>query len=81
MREAATIDEIRKERFILFERAASIRRATDQFFNKIKVQPALALESNDTHFIKLMVERGMGVSLLPSWGVRDEVARDVLGTF
>jgi LysR family transcriptional regulator, cyn operon transcriptional activator len=74
MREAATIDELRKERFILFERGASIRRATDEFFNKIRVQPALALESNDTYFIKLMVERGMGVSLLPSWAVRDEVA-------
>ena len=49
-RAAATIDELRKERFILFERGASIRRATDEFFNKIKVQPALALESNDTYF-------------------------------
>ena len=64
----------RAERFILFERGASIRRATDHFFNQVGVQPALALESNDTYFIKLMVERGMGVSLLPSWAVRDEVA-------
>jgi DNA-binding transcriptional LysR family regulator len=68
------VDELRRERLILFERGGSIRRATDQFFNKIEMQPALALESNDTSFIKLMVERGIGVSLLPAWAVRDEVA-------
>src|SRR5260221_12553495 len=38
------------------------------------MDPALALESNDTYFIKIMVERGLGISLLPAWAVRDEVA-------
>ena len=70
----ATVEDFRKERLILFERGGSIRRATDQFFNKVGIQPSLALESNDTSFIKLMVERGLGVSLLPAWAVRDEVA-------
>ena len=68
-----TIDEILKERLILFERGASIRRATDHFFDQIGVRPELALESNDTYFIKRMVERGLGVSLMPSWSVQDEV--------
>ena len=68
------VDEIRDQRFILLERGASIRRSTDQFFNKVAITPALALESNDTYFIKLMVERGIGISLLPAWSVRDEVA-------
>jgi DNA-binding transcriptional LysR family regulator len=70
----ATVGEIEHERLILFERGASIRRATDQFFNRVGVRPELALESNDTYFIKLMVERGLGISLLPAWSVRDEVA-------
>ncbi len=69
----ASVAEIQKEKLILFERGASIRRATDQFFDQIGVRPDLALESNDTFFIKLMVERGLGVSLLPAWSVRDEV--------
>jgi len=73
-RNAATVEDLGRERVILFERGGSIRRATDQFFNKIAVQPALALESNDTSFIKLMVERGLGISFLPAWAVRDEVA-------
>ncbi len=70
---ALSVTEIQKEKLILFERGASIRRATDQFFDQIGVRPDLALESNDTFFIKRMVERGLGVSLLPSWSVRDEV--------
>jgi DNA-binding transcriptional LysR family regulator len=70
---AATVEEIEPEKLILFERGASIRRATDQFFDQIGVRPDLLLESNDTYFIKRMVERGLGASLLPAWSVRDEV--------
>jgi DNA-binding transcriptional LysR family regulator len=73
-----TIEEISSERMILFERGASIRRATDDFFKRVGVRPNLALESNDTYFIKLMVEHGMGISLLPAWAVLDEVSKGTL---
>lgn len=73
-RETATVEEIESERLILFERGASIRRATENFFEQVGIRPALALESNDTYFIKLMVEHGLGISLLPSWAIRDEVS-------
>jgi DNA-binding transcriptional LysR family regulator len=66
--------ELRRERFVLFEQGASIRRATDAFFKRVDLAPDLALESNDTFFIKLMVEHGLGISLLPSWAVREEAA-------
>jgi len=72
-RPLATLDELLAERFILFERGNSIRRATDEFFGRVGGEPRTALESNDTAFIKLMVERGFGISLLPAWAVRDEV--------
>jgi DNA-binding transcriptional LysR family regulator len=72
--------ELRRERFILFEQGASIRRATDAFFKRLELSPDLALESNDTYFIKLMVEHGLGVSLLPSWAVREERAAGRLAT-
>ena len=32
----------------------------------------MALESNDTYFIKVMIEHGLGVSLMPPWAVREE---------
>jgi LysR family cyn operon transcriptional activator len=68
-----SVTEMRRERFILFEQGASIRRATDAFFKRVDLSPDLALESNDTYFIKLMVEHGIGLSVMPSWAVREEV--------
>ena len=74
----ATVKDIRTERLILFERGASIRRASDQFFADAGIKPDLALESNDTDFIKLMVQNGVGISLLPSWAIREEVRTHAL---
>ncbi len=65
--------EIKDEKWILFERGASIRRATDDFFKKVKIEPETSLESNDTYFIKIMIEHGLGISLMPSWAVREEI--------
>ncbi|HNH81928.1 MAG TPA: LysR family transcriptional regulator [Acidobacteriota bacterium] len=70
----ASVADVQRERLILFERGASIRRATDEFFAESGIRPKLALESNDTYFVKLMVAHGWGISLLPSWAVREEVA-------
>ncbi|HEY1403172.1 MAG TPA: LysR family transcriptional regulator [Pyrinomonadaceae bacterium] len=70
---AVTVKEIERERLIMFERGTSIRRATEDFFKRAGIRPALALESNDTYFMKRMVEQGLGISILPSWAVRDEV--------
>ncbi|HEX8423193.1 MAG TPA: LysR family transcriptional regulator [Pyrinomonadaceae bacterium] len=68
-----TAKEIERERLIMFERGTSIRRATEEFFKRAEIRPTLALESNDTYFMKRMIEYGLGLSLLPSWAVRDEV--------
>ncbi len=70
-----SIRQLERERWILFERGASIRRATDDFFKRKKIEPETALESNDVYFIKIMIEHGLGVSLLPSWAVTEEIER------
>jgi DNA-binding transcriptional LysR family regulator len=67
------IKELENERWILFERGASIRRATDDFFKKVGVEPETALESNDTYFVKWMIQHDLGVSLMPSWTVQEEI--------
>ncbi|MDQ1593368.1 MAG: hypothetical protein QOG71_3995 [Pyrinomonadaceae bacterium] len=69
----ATVREIERERLIMFERGTSIRRTTEDFFKRAAIRPALALESNDTYFMKRMVAQGLGISMLPSWAVREEV--------
>ena len=73
-----TVEQLEGERLILFERGASIRRTTDAFLKEVNIRLKPALESNDTYFIKLMVEHGLGVSLLPGWAVRDEVLDEKL---
>jgi len=75
-----TAQQLAKEKWILFERGASIRRATDDFFKKTGIEPETALESNDTFFIKKMIERGLGVSLMPSWSVQQETENGKLAT-
>ena len=74
-KEGISIKQLERERWILFERGSSIRRATDDFFKRKKIEPATALESNDVYFIKIMIEHGLGVSLLPSWAVVEEIKR------
>ncbi len=70
---SVSVEDLAGERWILFERGASIRRATDDFFKNQHFEPEKALESNDTYFIKLMIEHGLGIALLPSWSVREEI--------
>lgn len=70
---AVAAQEIERERLIMFERGTSIRRTTEDFCKRAGISPALALESNDTYFMKRMIEHGLGISLLPSWAVREEV--------
>ncbi len=72
-RKEVTVSELENERWILFERGASIRRETDSFFKTVGAEPEMALESNDTYFVKLMIEHGLGISLIPSWAVKEEV--------
>lgn len=68
-----SIKNLADERWILFERGASIRRTTDDFFKQNKLEPETALESNDTYFIKIMIEHGLGISLLPTWAIGNEI--------
>lgn len=70
---AVTIKQLEKERWILFEHGSSIRRATDGFFKQKQIEPETALESNDTYFVKIMIEHGLGISLLPAWAVVNEI--------
>lgn len=77
-RRTVAVSEIERERLVLFERGSSIRRATDQFFESVGIRPSLALESNDTYFIKLMTEHGWGITLLPRWAVSEEVKANKL---
>lgn len=72
-KKSVTVNDLHRERWILFERGTSIRRTTDEFMQEARLPTELALESNDTYFVKRMIEKGRGVSLMPLWTVREEV--------
>ncbi|HVG39271.1 MAG TPA: LysR family transcriptional regulator substrate-binding protein, partial [Pyrinomonadaceae bacterium] len=61
------------ERLILGERGGNTRRLIDEFFAAEGVQPHVAMELNRLAAIKRMVEEEMGVGIVPSQSVREEI--------
>ena len=63
------------ERLILGERGGNTRRLIDEFFAEAGVRPKVMMELNRLAAIKRMVEAGLGVGIVPTKSVREEVAR------
>jgi DNA-binding transcriptional LysR family regulator len=76
-RMTATLDEIRRSRFVRFEPNSGSRNVSDRLFAK-QGYPPIAAESNDAEFVKRMVGMGMGVGLIPVIAVAREVRAHTL---
>jgi DNA-binding transcriptional LysR family regulator len=63
---------------IAFSRATSTRALLDQYFERIGVAPAIAMESESVATIKPLVRINLGVSLLPLRSVLSEARRGEL---
>ena len=63
------------EKLILGERGGNTRRLIEQFFQAAGVRPVVSMELNRLAAIKRMVEADMGVGIVPSGSVAEEVAR------
>lgn len=61
------------EKLILGERGGNTRRIIEQFFAEAGVRPMVSMEMNRLAAIKRMVEANMGVGIVPSQAVREEV--------
>jgi DNA-binding transcriptional LysR family regulator len=66
------------EKLILGERGGNTRRLIDELFAEAGVQPTVAMELSRLAAIKRMVEEGMGVGIVPSHSVQEEIARGSL---
>lgn len=73
-RRAVRPRDMANERFILYEPQISMRWLTDQWFEAAGIAPKVVLESNDTDFIRALVEVGFGIAFLPNWAVARAVA-------
>src|ERR1700682_110814 len=63
------------ERLILGERGGNTRRLIDEFFAQAGVKPTVSMELSRQAAIKRMVEEDMGVGVIPSQAVREEVEK------
>src|SRR2546426_897516 len=72
------VAELGEQQLILFDRASSYHDLTSAFFRQAGVRPGAVMELDNIDAAKKMVERGLGVALLPRTAVADELAADAL---
>lgn len=77
-REAVPLDELARQEFLLTERGMSYRDALDQALAARQLALKPYLELGSASLLCQMVERGMGLSFLPEYIVRDALAAGTL---
>jgi len=60
-----SIEQLRQFPFVRYVPGAGTRRASDDLFLPAGGYPPILMESNDTEFIKRIVQMGLGVALMP----------------
>ena len=68
-----TFNELAKEPFIMKENGSGTRKLVEELFAKAKCTPNILMETSNTEFIKQLVNRGEGVSIL----VREAVVAEL----
>jgi DNA-binding transcriptional LysR family regulator len=77
-RKTATLEEIRRSRFVRFEPSSGSRGVSDHLFLAGGGYPPIAAESNDAEFVKRMVAMGIGIALIPVIAVAREARAHTL---
>ena len=77
-RPAVTMSDVGEEQLIMFDRTSSYYEITQAAFHAAGVSMRGLMELDNIDAAKKMVERGLGVALLPSTAVADEVAAGIL---
>ena len=67
------LPELKDEEWILFERGSWARSTIDNCFDDHNFEPDNVYETNDGVVIRSMVKNGEGISILPSWGISDDL--------
>ncbi len=67
-----SISDLNSLRFILYEQKTVMRKVIDQHFEKLGVQPRIAMVMENIEAIKSLVGSGLGASVLPEHSVGNE---------
>jgi DNA-binding transcriptional LysR family regulator len=70
-----SINQITGEDFIAFDSNTPTREKIDDFFKRNKVSANIKMVNNNIFALKKAVEAGIGISIVPSSTVKDEVRR------
>jgi DNA-binding transcriptional LysR family regulator len=73
-----TAAELSKRPFILYQRSVVIESAIRQFCVAVGFEPKVVMQNDQADSIKELVKLGLGISLLPSWSVSEDVRRGTL---
>jgi len=77
-RREITLSNLAGKHFIGFDQDIPTRRAIDALFQKNGIKVSLVRESDNVETLKSAVEIGLGLALVPSSSIRQEVARGTL---
>ncbi len=67
--ETVPLGMLRQYRFVRYATGAGSRYISDQIFLAAQGYPSIAMESNDTEFIKRAVRLGLGLAIVPAFTV------------
>jgi len=77
-KKAVAIEELAEEPFIMKEKGSGTRKLVEEIFANAKCEPNILMETSNTEFIKQLVQRGDGVSIVVKEAVALELAEDKL---
>ena len=66
------------EPLVVYERNSQTFRIIERFLLEEGVFPRFAMEINDLEAVKRMVEAGLGVAVMATWMVHEEIVRGSL---
>jgi len=73
-----SLAELAKTPFILFQRGALIENLIERYFSELHFRPRVVMRFDDSEAIKAMVRSSLGISMLPYWGVHNDLKRGAL---
>jgi DNA-binding transcriptional LysR family regulator len=78
-RDRVCATDLATEPLVLYDRTSAITQATLAFLLEGGVFPTIAIEIDQLEGVKELVRSGVGVSIVPRWAARREIAAGALG--
>ena len=77
-KKAVSFEELAEEPFIMKEKGSGTRKIVEQSFAKVNCEPNILMETSNTEFIKQLVQRGDGISIVVKEAVALELGEQKL---